>query len=602
MSGRSILVALALLGLAATPAAAAPAKCTLMKVADLPVTMIGLVPTTPVTVNGHDAQFITDSGAFFSTVSPHQAEAYGLKLGPAPFGVYVTGVGGREQKLEIGTAATFELDKIPLKNAQFLVTGHDIDNAGGLLGQNILGALDTEYDLANGVIRLFRGEGCDKAMPAYWDRTGRISILPIAPTTPSAPHLTGEIKINGQTVHVLFDTGAPRSILSLSAARRLGFSPNGAGVLAGGVMSGLGPNVRESWIARFDSLDLGGEKVLNTQLRVADIQLAGSDMLLGADFFLSHRIYVAKRQHRMFITYNGGPVFRLDRPKMAAADDAPTPAPAPGAVADASAPTNAEGFSRRAAASAARRDYPAAVADYSRAIDMSPKDAGLYRDRALAHLAAHEVIPGMADLDQALRLDPDDVRALSTRGTLFLASKDATRADADFDAAIKAAPADSTVMLAIGGAYGEAGAFDKAIGLYDRWIAAHPKDPRLPQALNERCWTRALAGRDLDKALADCDAAIRTGARQAAMLDSRGLVHLRLKQYDAAIADYDASLKLQPKTAWSLYGRGLAEHAKGLKAAGDADLAAALALQPTLRGRAHRYGVEEATPPAAATQ
>jgi len=34
-------------------------------------------------------------------------------------------------------------------------------------------------------------------------------------------------------------------------------------------------------------------------------------MLIGADFFLSHRVYVASSQNRLYFTYNGGPVFDL---------------------------------------------------------------------------------------------------------------------------------------------------------------------------------------------------------------------------------------------------------------------------------------------------
>ena len=37
-------------------------------------------------------------------------------------------------------------------------------------------------------------------------------------------------------------------------------------------------------------------------------------MLIGADFFLSHRIYVASSQRKLYFTYNGGPVFNLDTP------------------------------------------------------------------------------------------------------------------------------------------------------------------------------------------------------------------------------------------------------------------------------------------------
>jgi hypothetical protein len=36
-------------------------------------------------------------------------------------------------------------------------------------------------------------------------------------------------------------------------------------------------------------------------------------MLLGADFFLSHRIFVSNEQHKVYFTYNGGPVFSASR-------------------------------------------------------------------------------------------------------------------------------------------------------------------------------------------------------------------------------------------------------------------------------------------------
>jgi len=34
-------------------------------------------------------------------------------------------------------------------------------------------------------------------------------------------------------------------------------------------------------------------------------------MLLGADFFMSHRIYVANGRRMIYFTYNGGPVFSV---------------------------------------------------------------------------------------------------------------------------------------------------------------------------------------------------------------------------------------------------------------------------------------------------
>ena len=34
------------------------------------------------------------------------------------------------------------------------------------------------------------------------------------------------------------------------------------------------------------------------------------DMLLGIDYFLSHRLYVSRSQRRIYATWNGGRVFR----------------------------------------------------------------------------------------------------------------------------------------------------------------------------------------------------------------------------------------------------------------------------------------------------
>jgi tetratricopeptide (TPR) repeat protein len=121
-----------------------------------------------------------------------------------------------------------------------------------------------------------------------------------------------------------------------------------------------------------------------------------------------------------------------------------------------------------------------------------------------------------------------------------------------------------------------AGEPQKLLALYDARTAAHPKDAR---TLNAACWARATLGVQLEKALADCDAAVKLEP-VATYLDSRGLVRLRLKAYPAAIADYDAALKLDPKQSASLYGRGLAKLQAGDRAGGEADLAAARKIDP----------------------
>jgi tetratricopeptide (TPR) repeat protein len=109
-------------------------------------------------------------------------------------------------------------------------------------------------------------------------------------------------------------------------------------------------------------------------------------------------------------------------------------------------------------------------------------------------------------------------------------------------------------------------------------------------ALNNRCWHRAIAGQ-LQTALEDCNQSLRLRENDKDVLDSRGLVYLKMKNPDASITDYSAALARDPKMPTSLYGRGLAEGMKGDRAAAAADIAAAKALQPTIADDFVKWGV-----------
>ncbi|MDQ4087886.1 MAG: DUF3857 domain-containing protein, partial [Pseudomonadota bacterium] len=136
--------------------------------------------------------------------------------------------------------------------------------------------------------------------------------------------------------------------------------------------------------------------------------------------------------------------------------------------------------------------------------------------------------------------------------------------------------------------YAAAGSPQALLALLDEQIA---RNPRSAELLNERCWERAIRGLELDRALADCNAALAI-SRLPGFHDSRGLVHLRRGDFAAAIADYDAALALQPRLTYSLYGRGLAKIRRGDRRAGEADLAAAREIRPTIAEEFRRYGVE----------
>jgi len=608
MAWKSLLLTLAVGGLAA---AASPvfAECKYAKLAEVPVTMEGLRPIVTAKLNGQDAKFMIDTGAFFGFVSDEAAARYGLKKSVAPFGMTIRGIGGGQADARAVEAESLEFAGARWRNIQFLVGGRvGQGEVAGVIGQNLLGAFDMEYDFANGVLRFFKPDGCDKSNLAYWSAGMPLQRIPFENPGRFVQQIKAQARVNGQSIHFTLDSGSPVSFVNRTAAARAGVEPNSPGVVDAGATYGIYGRGQETYLAPFSSFAIGDEEIKNTRLRVAKIDLGDSDMLLGADFFLSHHILIAKSQSKIYITYNGGPVFRLDRAaatQSAATTDA-KPRGAPTAetkagetkTADAASPTAAE-FARRAAAAAARREFAQAIDDYSHAIELAPEDAANYHARALARLNARQPVLAMADLDQALKRAPEDVQALMLRGQLYLSAHDPARGRADFEAAMKLAPQNHDLLFNVGASYTRAGLFEDGVKEFDSWIATHPKNENLPQVLNARCWTRAAWGKELEMALADCDAALRKDPITTVM-QNRALVLLRLGRVDEAIVQYNAALKLQPRAAWSLYGRGLAEQKKGQAAAAEADIQAATVIAPGLPAEAKRYGLTaEASAPAA---
>jgi tetratricopeptide (TPR) repeat protein/predicted aspartyl protease len=608
MLRRRLLLILTVVALPVPPTAAI-AACHIGKLAELPVTMTGLRPLVSAKINGADALFLADSGAFFSLLTPASAAQFKLSLEPTR--AFVTGVGG-EARAWLTTVKAFTLFDIPFRNVPFVVAGNELEGAAGVLGQNVFRILDAdvEYDLAHGAIRLWRAHDCRHANLAYWakDQALAVSLVEIEWATRESPHTKGVAFLNGARIRVLYDTGAVASTLTLAAAARAGIKLGQEDVVSAGSTRGVGQHLVQTWTAPFASFKIGDEEIRNTHLRIGDIGVHDTDMLIGADFFLSHRVYVANSQRRLYFTYNGGPVFNLttvppaqritgtEQPGSstgAAPAGAPTDTQAGSAATPESTdePRDAPGLSRRGAAFAARRDYEHAIADLTRACELAPSEPKYFYQRGMAHWANKQGDLAVADFDQALKFKPDDVPALLARAQLRLQGSGQAAALADLDAADRAAPQQAHDRLLMGHLYARTGRFEQAIAEFDKWIAAHAGDVQMPEARNSRCRARALWGHELDKALADCNAAVKARPDTAAFLDSRGLARLRLGDLDKAIADYDASLKQAPRTAWPLYGRGLARLRKGLSADGEADVAAARAIAPHIEDEARRYGL-----------
>jgi tetratricopeptide (TPR) repeat protein/predicted aspartyl protease len=588
--------ALSALALAVAGAPARAADCQMAKIADLPVTMAGTQPLVTAKINGKDGLFLIDTGSFYSVLAQGAVEAYGLKTYPAPSTFAIVGISGARSSATITKVGEFIYAGIPIRQISFLVVGGGYGpGVVGVIGQNLLGAVDVEYDLANGVIRLFQAKDCGSEVNlAYWSAGKALSILPTGQQTARAPHIIVDAKVNSYSIKAMLDTGASTSILQRTAARRAGVDMSDANLKTAGFSTGFGGGAVETWIGGVASFSIGDEQIKNTRLRMGNVDLSGAEMLVGADFFLSHRVMVARSQHRLYFTYNGGPVFRLDQPlkiaEGASAPSTPGPAAATEAGTSAGSPASADELARRGAASAARNDVKSALADISRAIEMEPKNWDFRLQRARVRLKAEDKAGASRDLDEAVKLKPDEQLVRLTRASVRLQLKDLTGAEEDYLAAIKLPPQDKSLPLSAAILLARGHATDAAVRLLDGWIETHQKDDLLPAALDDRCWTRALAGVELEKALKDCDESIRRSRRGASQLDSRGLVFLRMGRYDDAIGQYNQVIFQAPRAAWALYGRGVAKAKKGLPGA-KADLDAATAADKDAVELAKSFGI-----------
>jgi tetratricopeptide (TPR) repeat protein len=133
------------------------------------------------------------------------------------------------------------------------------------------------------------------------------------------------------------------------------------------------------------------------------------------------------------------------------------------------------------------------------------------------------------------------------------------------------------------------GQFDAAIDHVNTRIRNNPDAAML---YNQRCWLRAIAGRELDSALADCNEALKREPDSAAALDSRGLANFKLGKLNEADADYQAVLKKNEKKPSSLYVRGILRLRSGDAERGKEDLAAAEKIDPMIAARFADYGVK----------
>lgn len=280
----------------------AVAGCALHQVAELKVVMGGarrLRPVVEGTLDGQPVRLIVDTGGGGTVLT--RAAFDRLKLGGPlnpvqmrSYGQSFSGVVAQAEELDIGGVRW-------MRPRFFVIDGDAGAGADGYLGEDFLAGRDLEFDLAHGVVRLFSPAACRGQGLAYWAAGAPVTELRLDGFG-DAGRPFAEIEVNGAPLRAMFDSGSATSSMTADAAGRAGVHPGDPGVTPMDPSYGLGPAGLATWRGVFRTLVIGREVLGDVSLDFMDKPHASADVLLGADYFVTHRVLFSRAQGRLYAT------------------------------------------------------------------------------------------------------------------------------------------------------------------------------------------------------------------------------------------------------------------------------------------------------------
>ena len=188
------------------------------------------------------------------------------------------------------------------------------------------------------------------------------------------------------------------------------------------------------------------------------------------------------------------------------------------------------------------RDYDKASKLLSDAIQGNPKLTPAYILRGLAYAAKDRLDDALADFSKAISLTPTDERPFILRAAVFQQKKDYDKAIADYTQALNRKPDSVDLMLDRGLCYASKEDDDKALADFDRAVQREPKNTRALQ-LRGSAYSQKGSG---EKALADFSEAISINANDPVTYLFRSQHYLVDNQPEKGLADLEEVMRRAP--------------------------------------------------------
>jgi predicted aspartyl protease len=166
----------------------------------------------PVMINGSARKLILDTGGAITSLDRDSIEKMGLATMHSD--LQLNDVAGHYAFGQV-VVDSFDLGIMHADKIKFRVAPQtDLGGASGLLSTDLFLQYDVDMDFASHRLNYFSQDHCSGKV-AYWPERP-VAIMPVIVAN---GHLIISVKLDGQTLSAMIDTGAEKSFLSLTAAK-----------------------------------------------------------------------------------------------------------------------------------------------------------------------------------------------------------------------------------------------------------------------------------------------------------------------------------------------------------------------------------------------
>ncbi len=286
--------------------------CRIQIVAELPFTLVKGQPRIEAEVNGRKGWFLLRTSASGGFLYTHVARE--MKIARDDTGASTSD----DRPVSRIKLKSIKIGAINQSDAPFLTALDNPAEEGelGMIGRDLPGAGDMEIDWPARKVRYLKLTGCkDDASPVYWSKDYSIAeILPLDDGVIAGP------------VYVRAEIGGRKARAGFSTSQEYSFVPKAYALAAGVDRASFDTpplftdDKQLRWLVVAPAISIGEETVKAVHLMSGPNDKGRMDqpyLILGQDFFQSHRVVFAYSQNKVYFTYLGGAPFRTTAPENA---------------------------------------------------------------------------------------------------------------------------------------------------------------------------------------------------------------------------------------------------------------------------------------------